>query len=71
MGEGWHNNHHYYPAAVRQGFYWWQIDMTYYVLWMMQRLGIIWNLNAVPERVLALGRQNPGRQPRRRRATAA
>ncbi len=71
MGEGWHNNHHYYPAAARQGFYWWQIDMTYYVLWMMQRLGIIWNLNAVPEHVLELGRGNPGRQPSRRRATAA
>ena len=45
--------------------------MTYYVLWMMQRLGIIWNLNAVPEHVLELGRGNPGRQPSRRRATAA
>jgi len=71
MGEGWHNNHHYYPASVRQGFYWWQIDMTYYVLWMMERLGIIWNLNAVPERILAVGRENPGRQESRRRANAA
>jgi stearoyl-CoA desaturase (delta-9 desaturase) len=71
MGEGWHNNHHYYQAAVRQGFYWWQIDATFYVLWCMQRLGIIWNLNAVPEKVLALGRENMGRQKRRRRARAA
>jgi stearoyl-CoA desaturase (delta-9 desaturase) len=71
MGEGWHNNHHYYQAAVRQGFYWWQVDMTFYVLWTMQRLGIIWNLNAVPEKVLALGRQNPGRRKSRHRATAA
>ena len=31
-GEGWHNNHHRYPWAARQGFRWWQIDMTYYVL---------------------------------------
>ena len=48
FGEGWHNNHHYYPGAVRQGFYWWEWDLTYYVLWVMARLGIIWDLNAVP-----------------------
>ncbi|HLY70762.1 MAG TPA: acyl-CoA desaturase, partial [Puia sp.] len=29
MGEGWHNNHHHYPATARQGFFWWEIDMTY------------------------------------------
>jgi stearoyl-CoA desaturase (delta-9 desaturase) len=32
MGEGWHNNHHHYMSSTRQGFYWWEIDMTYYVL---------------------------------------
>ena len=32
FGEGWHNNHHYYPSAARQGFYWWEIDVTYYIL---------------------------------------
>ncbi len=48
FGEGWHNNHHYYPGAVRQGFYWWEIDLTFYVLWCMSKLGIIWDLNAVP-----------------------
>ena len=32
MGEGWHNNHHYYQRSVRQGFFWWEIDLTYYVL---------------------------------------
>lgn len=51
FGEGWHNNHHYYPGAVRQGFYWWEIDLTYYVLWCMSKLGIVWDLNGVPERV--------------------
>ena len=48
FGEGWHNNHHYYPGAVRQGFYWWEVDLTFYVLWLMARVGIIWDLNAVP-----------------------
>ena len=32
MGEGWHNNHHHYPASARQGFYWWEYDVSYYVL---------------------------------------
>lgn len=51
FGEGWHNNHHYYPGAVRQGFYWWEIDLTYYGLCIMARLGLIWDLNALPEGV--------------------
>lgn len=53
LGEGWHNNHHYFPGSARQGFYWWEIDMTYYVLRVMQMLGIIWDLNPVPARVYA------------------
>ena len=53
LGEGWHNNHHYFPGSARQGFYWWEIDMTYYVLRGMQMLGIIWDLNPVPARVYA------------------
>ncbi|MFZ4573750.1 MAG: acyl-CoA desaturase [Phycisphaerales bacterium] len=51
LGEGWHNNHHYFPGAVRQGFYWWEIDVTYYTLWMLQKLGLVWDLNPVPRRV--------------------
>lgn len=55
LGEGWHNNHHRFPGSVRQGFYWWEIDLTYYVLKLMEKLGIIWNLRPVPSRVLADG----------------
>lgn len=50
LGEGWHNNHHHCPGAVRQGFYWWEIDITYYGLKLLEKLGIIWDLNPVPER---------------------
>lgn len=57
LGEGWHNNHHYYPGAARQGFYWWEVDVTYYVLWAMEKLGIVWELNRVPERVYAEARR--------------
>ena len=45
FGEGWHNNHHYYPGASRQGFYWWEIDLTYWGLKVLSWLGIIWNLH--------------------------
>jgi len=49
MGEGWHNNHHRYQAAARQGFYWWEFDPTYYLLKLLSWLGIIKNLRPVPE----------------------
>jgi len=52
FGEGWHNNHHKYPGSVRQGFFWWEIDLTYYGLWLLERLRVIWNLRPVPRRLL-------------------
>lgn len=51
LGEGWHNNHHYYAGSTRQGFYWWQIDITYYFLKIMSWLGLVWGLKPIPERV--------------------
>lgn len=48
LGEGWHNNHHYYPASVRQGFRWWQIDITFYILKLLEKLGMVWHLRGVP-----------------------
>ncbi len=51
LGEGWHNNHHHFPAATRQGFYWWEIDITYYGLKVLSWLGLIWELRGVPEHV--------------------
>jgi stearoyl-CoA desaturase (delta-9 desaturase) len=52
LGEGWHNNHHRYPSAARQGFFWWEVDLTYYLLLALQRLGLIWSLRPVPQDVL-------------------
>jgi len=43
-GEGWHNNHHYFPASVRQGFFWWEIDVSYYVLKVLKVIGIVKNM---------------------------
>jgi hypothetical protein len=51
-GEGWHNNHHHYQGSTRQGFKWWEIDTTYYVLWLMSKLKLVRNLRKPPQRVL-------------------
>lgn len=52
LGEGWHNNHHRYPAATKQGFLWWEIDITYYVLKLMEKIHIIRDLHPVPKHIL-------------------
>ncbi len=53
LGEGWHNNHHHYQGSVNQGFFWWEIDVTYYVLRLLQTVGLVWNLRTPPpEKVL-------------------
>lgn len=55
-GEGWHNNHHHYPSSVDQGFFWWEVDLTRYVLVLLARLGVIWDLRRPPlERLRASG----------------
>lgn len=64
LGEGWHNNHHYYQASVRQGFFWWEIDITYYILKMMSWVGLVWDLREPPERV-----RQPNPKPQRLRGT--
>ena len=51
LGEGWHNNHHHYAITARQGFYWWEIDITYYLLKILSWLGIVWDLRQLPENV--------------------
>ena len=48
FGEGWHNNHHHFPGSARQGFRWWEIDVTYYVLRAMALCGLVWDLKPVP-----------------------
>lgn len=52
MGEGWHNNHHAYQSSVRQGFKWWEVDPTYYILKALSWIGIVWDLKAPPAQVL-------------------
>jgi len=52
MGEGWHNNHHHYMNSVRQGFFWWEIDASYYVLLALSWIGVTWELIVPPQRML-------------------
>jgi stearoyl-CoA desaturase (Delta-9 desaturase) len=51
MGEGWHNNHHRYPVSTRQGFYWWEIDITFYLLKLLSLVWIVWDLRPPPARL--------------------
>jgi len=52
LGEGWHNNHHYYQRATNQGFFWWEIDVTFYVLKVLSWVGLVWDLHTPPQHVL-------------------
>jgi Fatty-acid desaturase len=62
MGDGWHNNHHAFPYSARHGFRWWQFDLTWYVIWLMEGIGLAWDVkrprfsggsDVLPERTAA------------------
>jgi stearoyl-CoA desaturase (delta-9 desaturase) len=57
FGESWHNNHHHFPASARLGFFWWEVDVGYAVLRVLEKLGIVRDLRLVPEKVLHGGRR--------------
>ena len=62
LGEGWHNNHHHYMHSTRQGFYWWEIDPTYYGLKVMSWLGLVYDLKPVPQQILEEGISNDSKK---------
>jgi stearoyl-CoA desaturase (delta-9 desaturase) len=43
-GEGWHNNHHAYPRMANHGHRWWEIDITFRTIRLLQALGLAWNV---------------------------
>ena len=45
LGEGWHNNHHAFPGSARQGLFWWQLDLSWLVIRLLEILGLAWNVN--------------------------
>ncbi|MCB9799981.1 MAG: acyl-CoA desaturase [Candidatus Omnitrophica bacterium] len=58
MGEGWHNNHHRYQSSERQGFYWWEIDMTHLILVFLSWFGIVWQLRSPPKEIYEEAERN-------------
>ncbi|MAE21468.1 MAG: acyl-CoA desaturase [Pseudomonas sp.] len=60
LGEGWHNNHHRWAVSARQGFYWYEIDISYMILKAMSWVGIVHSLSPVPKHVLEEGRRSNG-----------
>jgi stearoyl-CoA desaturase (delta-9 desaturase) len=52
-GEGWHNNHHYYQLAANQGWFWWEVDLSYYILIVLSWVGIVRDLRNPPDYIKA------------------
>jgi stearoyl-CoA desaturase (Delta-9 desaturase) len=44
LGEGWHNNHHHEMSSAKQGVVWWEVDISYIGLWLLQKVGIVWDV---------------------------
>lgn len=52
MGEGWHNNHHAFQSSTRQGFRWWEIDLSFYILQLLSLVRVVSGLKPPPESVV-------------------
>lgn len=63
LGEGWHNNHHHYQGSVNQGFYWWEIDISYCILLGLSKVGIVWDLRKPTPRAMNSCRIQPVENP--------
>jgi stearoyl-CoA desaturase (delta-9 desaturase) len=59
LGEGWHNNHHHAMHSMRQGFFWWELDLTYYTLRAAAYVGLIWDVREPSGKKLAGPRVHP------------
>jgi stearoyl-CoA desaturase (delta-9 desaturase) len=44
FGEGWHNNHHAFPSSARHGLRWWQVDLSWWTIQLLEKAGLVWNL---------------------------
>ena len=52
FGESWHNNHHHFAASARLGFFWWEVDIGFYVIRTLAACGLAWDLKRAPQRYL-------------------
>jgi stearoyl-CoA desaturase (delta-9 desaturase) len=53
FGEGWHNNHHAFPTSARHGLRWWQLDVSWLTILLMQKLGLAWNVKVPTQQSMA------------------
>lgn len=51
LGEGWHNNHHRYPGSEAQGMYWWEFDISHYIIKVFSWFGLVWDVRTYPKRI--------------------
>ncbi|ETW96820.1 MAG: hypothetical protein ETSY1_25070 [Candidatus Entotheonella factor] len=57
FGEGWHNNHHAFPTSARHGLAWWEMDITYWLIRMLQAIGLVWDVKCPDAKARAAKRQ--------------
>jgi stearoyl-CoA desaturase (delta-9 desaturase) len=62
LGEGWHNNHHHYQSSANQGFYWWEVDVSYYLIRLLGWVGLVWGIRT-PPRAKVLGQAGEVKSP--------
>ena len=56
MGEGWHHNHHAFPTSARHGLWWWQVDVSYWIIRAMSGLRLAWNVKSPTAQAIAAAR---------------
>ena len=59
LGEGWHNNHHHYMHSARQGFFWYEFDIGYYILKILALLRVVKKVRKVPKNIKYTGLKRP------------
>jgi len=62
MGEGWHNNHHAFPRSAFHGLHWWQFDLSGYVIWTLERIGLVHDVYRIPADLMARRKQRPSKE---------
>jgi stearoyl-CoA desaturase (delta-9 desaturase) len=62
FGEGWHNNHHAHPVSARHGLKWYEIDTNWYAIWILKKLGLVWQVYRVKLSELRGERRLPVRE---------
>lgn len=72
-GDGWHNNHHRYPASAQQGLAWYELDSSYLAIRMLALVGLAWNVRRLPPEALAAlrGESRPAAPPAETQTPAA